>query len=268
MPQDKLDKLSAQSQFERIIKVIEILRGPEGCPWDKEQTSESLKTYLIEEVHEVIEAIEEKDPKLLMEELGDLLFQILFHIQLAKEEKEFTVNDVLEFVYEKMVRRHPHVFKERNSMNSKEVLLQWEDIKRKEKKGKKSSLERIPKTLPSLLYAMRLQDKASRVGFDWKSVEEVYEKLAEEISEFHKAYGCGKKEELEEEIGDLFFTLVNISRFLEINPEEALKKSSKKFISRFQFVEKEAGKSGKNIESFSLAELEKLWEKAKSKERK
>ncbi|OGL43270.1 MAG: nucleoside triphosphate pyrophosphohydrolase [Candidatus Schekmanbacteria bacterium GWA2_38_11] len=267
MPRDKLDKLNTHGQFEKIVKIIEILRGPDGCPWDKEQTRDSLKTYLIEEVHEVIEAIEEKNPKLLMEELGDLLFQVLFHIELAREEKVFTVNDVLEFVYEKMVRRHPHVFEERNVKNSKEVLLQWEDIKRREKKDKKSSLERIPKTLPALLYALRLQDKASRVGFDWKSVEEVYEKLKEEISEFHKAFASGIKEELEEEIGDLFFTLVNISRFLAINPEEALKKSSKKFISRFQFIEREVGKSGKNIESFSLDELEKLWEKAKFKER-
>ena len=263
MTRDKISKIELQDKFAKLVEIIETLRGPDGCPWDKEQTRESIKPLLIEEAYEVVEAIENKDPKLIMEELGDLLLQVIFHAQLAKENKEFTINEVLDCLNAKMIRRHPHVFEDKNARNSKEVLLQWENIKKNENNNKKSYLEGIPKNLPAILYAQRLQDKASRVGFDWKNADEVAAKFREEIAEFYKAMESGKKEDIEEEIGDLFFTLINISRFLKINPEDALKKTSGKFISRFKHIERTVEKTGKNIENFSLAELDKLWEEAK-----
>ena len=268
MPQKKSNKKKKQHSFDRVVKVIETLRGPNGCPWDKEQTRESIKPLLIEEAYEVLEAIEEKDPELIKEELGDLLLQVIFHAQIAKESNEFTIKEILDVLYDKMVRRHPHVFKGKDAKTSKEVLKQWEEIKKKEKKdkNKKSLLEGIPKALPALLYAQRLQDKASRVGFDWENVSQVYEKFKEEIEEFENAFAEGKKEKMEEEIGDLFFTLINISRFLKINPEDALKKTAKKFISRFHSMEKNIEETGSIIENLSLNELDKLWEKAKEKE--
>jgi len=265
LSKNTLSKSQVQDKFEKVVKIIETLRGPGGCPWDKEQTRESLKPLLIEEAYEVTEAIEEKDPSLLMEELGDLLLQVIFHAQLAKENNEFTITEVLEFLHEKLVRRHPHVFKERNLKSPKEVLLQWESIKKKENNKKKSLLEGIPKNLPALLYAQRIQDKASRVGFDWKNVGEVVEKFKEEFGEFCRAFASAEKEKIEEEIGDLFFTLINISRFFKIDPEDALKKTAKKFISRFQYMERSIEKKGKDIESYSPSELDKLWEEAKLK---
>jgi len=268
LPHKKSNKKKEQHSFDKVVKVIETLRGPNGCPWDKEQTRESIKPLLIEEAYEVLEAIEEKDPELIKEELGDLLLQVIFHAQIAKESNEFTIKEILDVLHDKMVRRHPHVFKGQDAKSSKEVLKQWEEIKKSEnkEKKKKSLLGGIPKTLPALLYAQRIQDKASRVGFDWENISQVFAKFKEELSEFENAYAEGKKEKIEEEIGDLFFTLINISRFLKINPDDALKKTARKFISRFHFIEKKIGKTGKSIEKFSLDELDKLWEKAKEKE--
>jgi len=251
------------SSFERLVRLMDRLRGKKGCPWDKVQTHDSLKPYLIEEAYEVIEALEEKNDEKFQEELGDLLFQILFHIQIAKEEKRFALRDVLRRSIQKMRARHPHVFGKIRVKNAAEVLLNWEEIKSKEVKRRSSLLEGVPKHLPALLRAHRVQDKASRVGFDWDSIEKVFTKLDEEMLEFKLAYQEGKKERIEEELGDILFSLVNVARFLETNPEEALKKTINKFISRFERIEEEIKKKGGNLLKTSLDEMDSLWDKAK-----
>ncbi len=241
------------------------LRGEKGCPWDKEQTRESLKPFIVEEAYEVLEAIDEKDPAAIKEELGDLLFQIVFQCQVAKEMGEFDISDVIEKIGSKMISRHPHVFGEADYKTSAEVLVQWEAQKKKEGKMRESVLEGIPKTLPSLLRAHRIQDRASRVGFDWEKIEDVLTKLEEELGEFRAALQTNKQEEIEDELGDIFFVLVNISRFVGINPEDALRKTISKFISRFRFIEMAAADRGKSLSEMTLAEMDALWDEAKGK---
>ncbi len=241
------------------------LRGERGCPWDKEQTRESLKPFIVEEAYEVLEAIDEKDPAAIKEELGDLLFQIVFQCQVAKEMGEFDISDVIEKIGSKMIARHPHVFGEADYKTSAEVLVQWEAQKKKEGKMRESVLEGIPKTLPSLLRAHRIQDRASRVGFDWEKIEDVLPKLEEELGEFRAALQSNKQEEIEDELGDIFFVLVNISRFVGINPEDALRKTISKFISRFRFIEMAAADRGKSLSEMTLAEMDALWDEAKGK---
>ena len=243
------------------------LRGEKGCPWDKEQTRESLKPFLVEETYEVLEAIDEGDPEKIREELGDLLFQIIFHCQLAKERREFDVNDVVRKISEKMIGRHPHVFGGATYETSEDVMKQWEERKKEEGKSRESILEGIPRELPSLLKAHRIQTRASRVGFDWKQVEDVVEKLDEELQEFRDALEKKDQQEIEDELGDVFFVLVNISRFVGVNPEDALRKTISKFISRFRYVEMKAAESGKSLSGMSLEEMDALWDEAKGKEK-
>lgn len=255
-------------QFEELVEVMHRLRGEGGCPWDREQTRESLKPFLIEEAYEVLEALDEGDVERYKEELGDLLLQAVFHAQIARERGEFTIEDVLRTLVEKLVRRHPHVFGEAKASSAREVLHNWELMKRderREKEGKASALEGVPKELPALLRAQRLQDKAARVGFDWKHIEEVWGKVEEELGELGEAIQR-RPERVEAEFGDLLFALVNLSRFLGVNAEEALQKSTARFIARFRYIEEEMARRGKALEKASLEEMEAFWEEAKAYE--
>lgn len=249
--------------FERLIEIMASLRGEKGCPWDKEQTRESLKPFLVEETYEVLEAIDEKDPEKIKEELGDLLFQIIFHSRIAEEKGEFNIHDVIRKISDKMIARHPHVFGEERYETSEEVLRQWEERKKEEGKIKESILEGIPKELPSLLRAQRIQARAARVGFDWERVEDVLRKLDEEIKEFKEALDKKEQTAIEDELGDIFFVLVNISRFVGVNPEDALRKTISKFISRFRYIEMKAVEAGKSLSDMTLEEMDSLWEEAK-----
>jgi tetrapyrrole methylase family protein/MazG family protein len=257
----------SNSEFEKLVKIMSALRGENGCPWDKEQTRESLKPFLVEETYEVLEAIDEGKPEKIKEELGDLLFQIIFHCQLASERKEFDINEVIRKISEKMIGRHPHVFGEAQYETAEEVLKQWEERKREEGKSRESILEGVPREMPSLLRAHRIQSRASRVGFDWTRVEDVLKKLDEELAEFRNALEKNDQEEIEDELGDVFFVLVNISRFVGVNPEDALRKTISKFISRFRYVEMKAAGSGKGLSEMSLEEMDALWDEAKGREK-
>jgi tetrapyrrole methylase family protein/MazG family protein len=248
-----------------LIAIMSALRGENGCPWDKDQTRESLKPFIVEEAYEVLEAIDDKNPEAIKEELGDLLFQVVFQCQIAKERGEFEMADVIEKIGKKMIARHPHVFGDADYKTSAEVLVHWEEQKKKEGKQRESILDGVPKELPSLLRAHRLQDRASRVGFDWQSVDDVMQKLEEELAEFREALQRKKEEEIEDELGDIFFVLVNVSRFVGINPEDALRKTISKFISRFRFIEMAALEMGKRLSDMTLAEMDALWDEAKKK---
>jgi len=241
------------------------LRAENGCSWDREQTMESLKPFIIEESYEVLEAIDEKKPEAIKEELGDLLFQIVFESQIAKEEGRFDIHDVIAGIGAKMIARHPHVFGDADYKTSEEVLVHWEAQKKKEGKQRDSLLDGVPKTMPSLLRAHRLQDRASRVGFDWKRLDDVLLKLDEEIGEFKEAFEAGRADEIEEELGDVLFMLVNISRFIGVNPEDALRKTISKFISRFRHIEMTAADRGVKLSDMTLAEMDALWDEAKKK---
>jgi tetrapyrrole methylase family protein/MazG family protein len=252
-------------RFDELLDIMSALRGEKGCPWDKEQTRESLKPFIVEEAYEVLEAIDEKDPEAIKEELGDLLFQIVFQCQVAKERGEFEMSDVITGIGEKMIARHPHVFGDADYKTPAEVLVHWEAQKKKEGKQRESLLDGVPKTMPSLLRAHRLQDRASRVGFDWEKVENVLKKLEEELQEFRDALSSKRQGEIEDELGDIFFVLVNISRFVGINPEDALRKTISKFISRFRYIEMTAAEEGKKLSDMTLAEMDALWDEAKKK---
>jgi len=254
--------------FQKLVDIMTQLRSEDGCPWDRVQTSETLKPYLIEETYELIEAIDEKDPGKIKEELGDLLLQIVFHAQIAKDQEEFDINDVIEGISSKMVSRHPHVFGDAEFETPEDVTKQWQDRKKEEGKFRESALEGVPKNLPSLLRAHRLQSRAARVGFDWEKVEDVFGKLDEELKEFRVAIANKDKTEIEDELGDIFFVLVNISRFVGVNAEEALRKTISKFISRFRYIEMKAAGRGCQLSEMPLDELDALWNEAKLGEKK
>lgn len=254
--------------FERLVDIMATLRSPHGCPWDRAQDSTSLKPFLLEEAYEVLEAIDEGVPHKLQEELGDLLFQVIFHAQLARERGEYDIYDIVDGTIAKMTRRHPHVFGEAAASTPKEALQNWEEIKRQEKAADQgtSVLDGVPRQLPSLLRAQRLQDKAARVGFDWERVEQVWAKLDEELGELRRATSEQNRAKIEDELGDVLFSLVNLGRFLEINPDEALHKTTTKFIRRFQYIERELTRQGKTPKQATLAEMDALWEQAKRQE--
>lgn len=251
--------------FQKLLNIMEKLRAEKGCPWDKEQTRESLKPFILEETYELIEAIDEDDPEKIKEELGDLLFQVVFQSQIAKEKKEFEISDVIEKIGKKMIARHPHVFGKADYKTKNEVLEYWEEQKRREGKRQTSILEGVPEILPSLLRAHRLQDRAARVGFDWVKVDDVLKKLDEEMKEFKKALEGKRQDEIEDELGDIFFMLVNVSRFMSINPEDALRKTIAKFISRVRYIEMKAAEQGRKLSDMTLEEMDTLWEEAKEK---
>lgn len=244
------------------------LRSPTGCPWDRAQDRTSLKPYLLEEAYEVLEALEAGDPAQLKAELGDLLFQVIFHAQIGRERGEFDIYDIVKGSIDKMTRRHPHVFGSATASTPQEALKNWEEIKRQETAATKATsvLDGVPRQLPSLLRAQRLQDKASRVGFDWERAEQAWEKLAEEMQELRADLVRQDRARVEAELGDVLFSLVNVARLLEINADEALHNTSAKFIRRFQFIERELSRQGKSPKQATLAEMDALWDQAKQQE--
>ncbi len=247
-----------------LVKVMDKLREPGGCPWDREQTHNSLKKYLIEETYEVIEAIEENNMYKLREELGDLLLQVVFHSRLASEKNIFTVNDVVDEVTNKMIRRHPHVFKDMTLNSPKEVETHWEKIKKSEKnKLEQKSIIDVPRGLPGLLRAQKVQSKVSRVGFDWPDIQGPWEKIYEELNELKEANEKGNKDNIIEELGDLFFAIVNYARFLDVDSEEAVNFAVDKFTKRFRYIEQKAYENSLALESMSLEKMDKLWNEAK-----
>lgn len=246
-----------------LKEIAEILRGENGCVWDKEQTISSLKPYLIEETYEVYDAIEKGSTENLKEELGDLIYQVYAISQIAEEENRFSIEDVVLGIIEKLIRRHPHVFGSDKVASSAEVTDKWEKIKKKEKKKGESILDGVPRNLPSLLMAYRIQEKAARIGFDWKKIDDALPKLHEELDELKSAIQEKNEKKIIEESGDILFSIVNLYRFLKINPEEALRNSNDKFIERFRKIEKHAAQEGRSIDSMTLSELDELWEKAK-----
>lgn len=251
--------------FNELVDIVAKLRGPDGCPWDREQTRESLKQYLVEEFYELIDALEENDDKGMREEMGDLLFQIVLQSQLSKEEGKFDINDVIADIAGKMVQRHPHVFGEKNIDTSDEVVEWWEESKKREGKNHDSAIGGVPRSLPALLRARKIQMKATKVGFDWNRIEDVFEKLEEEIAELKEAIKEKNHKEIEDELGDLFFVLVRIANFVEVNPEDALSRTIRKFDQRFRHIEAAAAGQGRKISEMTLAEMEVFWQEAKKK---
>ncbi len=248
-----------------LIEIVSLLRQPDGCPWDREQTHSSIKKNFIEETYEVIEAINKQDDNLLCEELGDILLQVALHSQMEAEKGSFNFNDVADGICKKLIIRHPHVFGDLSAENSDEALLNWDAIKLKTKgqKNQTESMLSVPRELPALMRAQKIQSKASKVGFDWSSADGAFEKLTEEINELKIALAKSNKKEIEEEFGDLLFSAVNISRFIKCDSEEALTFATDKFISRFKLVEEMARESGADMKSMSISELDKFWDKAK-----
>ena len=252
--------------FEDFVEIMARLR--EGCPWDKKQTHESLRPYLVEETYELLEALDSRGDEAVREELGDLLLQIVFHARLAQERGAFDMNDVVESISQKMVSRHPHVFGDENYETPEEVVGQWEERKKEEGKMRDSLLDGVPRTMPALLRAARLQSRAARAGFDWSQVDGALDKLEEEFEEFRAALKTKKTSEIEDELGDVFFSLVNISRFVGVNPEDALRGTISKFIKRFRHMEMRAADSGREFRDMSLEEMDGLWDEAKGDEAK
>jgi len=275
-------KESAGVWFERLVALQARLRAPNGCPWDVEQTHLTLRTYLIEEAYEVLEALESGDNAKFAEELGDLLLQVVFHAQIASEKGRFTAADVVREIHQKMVRRHPHVFGEKRAKDATEVLKNWEQIKAEERRAQNSRqgtgeseksepaaaslLDGIPHTLPAVMQGYQLTRRAARIGFDWDDVEGVIAKLQEELSELGAARAAQSPEQIEDELGDVLFAAVNLARFLKIDPEIALKRTNAKFTSRFREMERLARSSGRALADLPRNEMELLWDRAKASE--
>ncbi|MGE5328748.1 MAG: nucleoside triphosphate pyrophosphohydrolase [Deltaproteobacteria bacterium] len=252
--------------FYDLVEIMKILRSENGCPWDREQTHESLKKYLIEETYEVLEAIDKRDKTLICEELGDLLLQIVFHARIAEENGDFDIDDVITGISKKMYSRHTHVFGEDIAKSADDVLKNWDKIKRNEKNISTyaDEMRSIAKNLPSLMRSYKVQHKAAKVGFDWDNVDDAVEKVYEELEEVKAARNNKNKQEIHEEIGDLLFAVVNVSRFLEVHPELALADSTEKFIKRFEYIEKKVTEKGKKMEEMTLKEMDELWNQSKS----
>lgn len=259
--------MGVEKTFKELVEVMAHLRGPEGCPWDREQTHDSVIPYLIEEACEACEALSERDWNAFKEELGDILCQVIFHAQIAEQDKRFTIEDICCSLKEKLIRRHPHVFANTQVNGADDVLKNWEKIKQTEKEEKKSVLSGVPRSLPALMRAYRIGQKASRVGFEFPNLKEVFRKVDEELSELKKEIpkspDATDEEALFHEMGDLFFSLVNVARHLKINPEMALQETTRRFQGRFEFIESELKKQGKSFEKATLEEMDALWEKAK-----
>ena len=254
--------------FESLVEVIAILRGENGCPWDREQTHTSLKSTLLEETYETVEAIDSGEPEKLKEELGDLLLNIMLQAQIASEQQHFDIYDVIDTLTEKLIRRHPHVFGDVDVDNADEVVMNWEAIKKQEAgyEDRKSALDGIPIALPSLLRAQKIQKRAARVGFDWDNISDVVDKVDEELVEVKECLHNADADAVEMEIGDLLFAIVNLCRFVDLQAEETLRKSNRKFILRFKRMEDEVAKRGKTLEEQSLEELDEIWETVKKDE--
>ena len=253
------------NKFEELVKIVSELRAPDGCPWDREQTNQSLLPYFIEEAYELIESVDEKNWENVKEELGDLLLHVVFQGSIAEQDGKFQLVESLLTVNEKLISRHPHVFGDAQADEAFHAKQNWEAAKHKEK-GRDSRLDGVPKNLPSLVRAQRLQQKASYAGFDWDKVEQVWEKIHEEILELKEAQLSNNKKHIEEEIGDVIFSVVNLARFLDISAENSLRKTNKKFINRFKKVEERIKEQGKEIDDATLEEMDSIWNEAKRNE--
>jgi MazG family protein len=242
-------------EFLRLVEIMDELR--EKCPWDREQTVETLRQMTIEETYELADAVTEKSWKGIKEELGDLLLHILFYSKIAREQQQFTLEEVIQGISEKLISRHPHIYGDIKVDNEEDVKKNWEKLKLKE--GKKSILSGVPVSLPATVKALRLQEKARQVGFEWENKEQVWQKVEEETNELHAAIAKGEKDKIEDEFGDLVFSLINYARFLRIDPENALERTNKKFIDRFTKMETEALKQSKNLDEMTLEEMDAIW---------
>lgn len=263
---------AAGEAFARLVAIMRRLRGEGGCPWDREQTMQSLKPYLIEESYEVLDAIDRQDMAALREELGDLLLQPVFHAQIAADEQAFTVEDSLNAIVEKLIRRHPHVFGDVEANTSGEVLRNWEQIKQQERAAKaeekpdqseKSMLDAVPRALPALLEAQRITSRVGKVGFDWPSITEVEAKLEEELAELAEARESGDPQQIADEFGDILFVMANMARFLKLDAEQSLRGSSARFRDRFAYIEERLAEQNKQPHQATLEEMEALWQEAK-----
>lgn len=257
---------SDNARFSRLVEIMAILRSENGCPWDREQSHFSLRQHLLEETYEVIETIDEGRLDELPGELGDLLLQIVFHAQMAAEQDRFTIDDVVQAINDKLIRRHPHVFGDAVVKTASEQVVKWEQTKLK-KEGKRSAIDGVPRELPALLRATRMQGKAAAVGFDWPEVTPVWDKIQEEIQELKEAVETGVRDHVEDEMGDLLFSIVNVARFLKVNPEDALRRTIEKFSHRFKKVEAEFARRGQAMDQVALEELDAVWDEVKRQER-
>jgi MazG family protein len=261
---------SAGQKFEKLVAIMARLRAPGGCPWDREQTFDTIKPYLLEETYEVMEAIDAGDWRELADELGDLMLQSVFFAQMASEAGHFRIEDSLDAINNKLVRRHPHIFGDSEADTAEDVKKRWDEIKAEEKKAKgempKLLLESIPRSLPALVEAAQISSRAARAGFDWENAEQVLDKLEEELHELAEARQQASHEEIEDEIGDLLFVLVNLARFVQVDPEQALRKSNAKFRRRFAHIERSLLSRGKTLAESNVQEMEEIWQEAKRSE--
>lgn len=251
--------------FQDLIEIMKILRAPDGCPWDREQDHKSIRQDFIEETYEVIEAIDTEDKELLKEELGDVLLQVVFHSEIESEKGSFNIDDVCDGICKKLIIRHPHVFSDVRVETTDDVLTNWDNIKMQTKSQKKQSdaMDSVSKALPSLMRSAKLQKKAAKIGFDWEDVNGALDKVDEEVKELKEAVSSGNKENMEEELGDLLFSVVNVSRFIKVDSEEALYKACDKFVSRFKKMEALATERNIDMENASLSQLDSLWDEIK-----
>jgi tetrapyrrole methylase family protein/MazG family protein len=257
------EKLAAGLGFTRLVEIMARLRAPGGCPWDREQTFDTIKPYLLEETYEVMDAIDARDWQELADELGDLLLQVVFFSQMAAEQGYFDVADSIAAINNKLIRRHPHVFGDGDAKTAADVLRRWDEIKATEKERPKGLLAGIPRSLPSLVEAQKIAAKAAGAGFDWDNIDQVFDKMREELGELDGARKEGAQEKIEDEVGDLLFVLVNVARFLKVDPEQALRKTNAKFRRRFAHVEEGLDAQGKTLDAASIGEMEELWQAAK-----
>ena len=258
----------AKRSFDELVRLMTKLRGPDGCPWDRKQTLPDLKPYVIEEAYEVVDAIDRNDRAALTEEVGDLLLEAVFIAEITREEGASDVYDSITAIHDKLVRRHPHVFGDVIAGDAEQVLVNWEKLKNEEKKAEnKSVLSGVPMSMPALLKASRLTEKAARVGFDWRRTEDVFDKLDEEIAELREAVASGETAKIEDEIGDLLFTIANIARKVNVNAEEALQSTNRKFMRRFESMESQVRERGRDLDQLTLEEMDSLWDEAKAVER-
>lgn len=253
--------MQASNNFEDLVEIVKMLR--KECPWDRKQTHQSIKDNLIEEAYEAVEAIDQEDFEEFKKELGDLLLHVVFHSRMATESKDFTIEDVIYSIQEKLIRRHPHVFGDAKTDSEQEVAENWETIKLKE--GKQSVLDGLPAHLPALIKAQRMQEKAANVGFDWPEWRQVWDKLEEELGEFKEVLEEKNIKKSKEEFGDLLFSLVNVGRFFDLNAEDSLRMTNSKFLKRFQYIEKQVQSTDRSLNEVSLEEMDGIWEEAKSK---
>jgi MazG family protein len=262
-----LAHMTPGEKFQKLVEIMRRLRSPDGCPWDREQTFDSIKPYTLEETYEVLDAIDRRDWTNLAEELGDFMLQAVFYAQMAGEQGLFEIGDALDAINAKLVRRHPHVFGEESAETPGEVLRLWGEIKAAEKKEKGGEdhtlLGGVPRALPALVEAQQIASRAAGVGFDWENAEQVIDKLHEELAEFHEARRNAGPAELEDELGDMLFVLVNLARFVKVDPEQALRGTNAKFRRRFGYVERKLAERGKTLKQSTIAEMEELWQEAK-----